>query len=563
MMRIFALLGCLLLSFQIALGNSAIVLIAPSAAGPNVRSETYSHPLWITWPKAADGSGFNQLVSIATQNSGIPVTEANFIFRSRPYGQFLNVANNSKYRLPDSFWVSGDIVALQLGENGIDKGILAMASCSYTPIRIRKSIVPKDHLIYCARAISWDDVAKVSRQIDGDVAVVEFPPLEGRRWSRMWSFRKGKVKGPLAIGLLPSDRLLDFLEPSIGPGTTVIVNPVPSARAGSPDRWLAIGEWAGAVRTGLYVSLWIATLVSLAFLAREVSKTSSRVAFYAFVSLYLGYRLLPLFVLWSGVGLWWFWWVLVAGILLGAFVALDQNAGENSVNPFVTIGLPVLLVANLAPWNASPFGPIYALNQSGSPENLAVDLIFGTYFYVCLRGKGGILWFLSRVALPAMMAAKFVSGSIYDGAQLDNYYFLVAFFFVLPGLVSRILAWLSLGVSTLVVFLNWDEHVWRGYSTADVGARATVDYFEWVRQIMRPESAIVILGVLCAVVFSSRFEFDRLKKAWIDSPCVKPLFWVVAMSALWPLSNPYSLGVLPWTIGLAYLLWSQEALRKL
>ena len=560
-MRIFALLGFLLAITGLARPNSALVLMSPTSARPQVLSETFSHPLWVTWPRATDGSGINQLASIVTQRN-LDFRESNFSFRRQPDGTYLNTASDSldAFHIPKGFWVPIDITVLELAGSGIDQRLLAMVSCNSPVVQVRKKITYDDNLVYCAKASTWDDVAIISRAIQGSTVVIEFPPRDNHRWSRIWIYKNGKVEQAVRYGVISSTRLLDLDHDNSLIAGEPIQDPGHSQRSGSPDRWLAVGELSTVIRSATYLFVWIAVFITLGFLATEVSKIGSRIALYLVLAIVFANRLLPAFLFWSGVQMWWLWLILCAGGIFATFVSLDFSGEGDHVRPLAVVGLPLLLITSFLNWNASPFGPIYSLDTGLAPEWVGFQIVFAGYMFIRQRDKSGLPWFLAMISLPIFAVQAWMSQPNWPLGWLS---IVAVGLFLWPGRVTKIVAI----IATIGIAIPWTWVIGTLFWPPLHQERALIyEHFtrpEIARQFLRPEAFIGILAALSSFVFSSKFESHRLGKTLRESIAIKPILWLGVFVAIWSINFPPMLGVLPWVIAFAGLFWAQESLWNL
>lgn len=555
MIRFFALLICLLVTIGQVFADRAIVFISPSAAGPVVSPETVSHPLWVTWPEPTDGSGVNQLVAIVA--SGEPtVSSANFRFQPSGPHQFINRANETlaKFLLPNSFWGGGFERALSVTGESVDQGILAMCACADATVEVADHIGGDDKLTYLARVTNWEDVAKVSRLVKEQTLVVEFPPPNGSRFSKVWIFRHGKVVPDAAVGVIAATDLDDLLIEN----EASVKNGGGSMRSGPPDRWLDVGSQQPIVRISLYVLVWIAVLVSLVHLSQEKSKLASRASLYTILSLFFALQAFPILCRWSGIGLWWFWTALLTAGALVAFLTVDRNAAPGSRNGFALAASLMLLVTSAVPFHLSPFSATYSLSHQFETAIIAFRIFMAAMLFLTMRGESGPGWALSMAAFPLLI---FIVSSV-SGDEVAFASFLV--FFVL------LRRWWSYGLA-LVAFLfmvatgpfeDGLAPVWRSYETIQTRSNP-VNYFEFARQLMKPEFAVLLIALLLVTMLASRFGAHRMQKAWREVPAVRILCVTTGIVFLSAFIQPAMLGALPWMLAFAYLFWTQEAIRQL
>lgn len=560
MIRIFTTLFVVLLTIRVCLANSGIVLISPSAAGPDVRPETYSHPLWVTWPKATDGSGVNQVVSIAT-GQVLNVKETNFVFQANPDGSFTNRAQKSleEFSLPYPMFTIDNLYAVRSGSSGIDQRLLAMASCEVIGPLIADRVEPKGNSVYAMKANSWDEVVSFSSKIDGDTVVLEFPPLPGHLWSRVWLYRGGKIKPNLSFGVITSTSVNTLVEAQSAFEPSQIYDPGNSAKSGAPDRWLAVGEYGNAISIGLFSLVWVAIFWSLGFLSQEVSSLMSRAGFYLAVSICFAIKVFPALVLWTGIQLWWFWLVFLTGVFVAAFCVTDLNGKEGGIPPLIQIGLPLCILSGFIRPEVSPFGPIYGTDSGLKAFNGAFELALGIYFLIWSHRKSGLWWLACLAALPVLG----VQSSYFSSWSIAMVYFASFLAFFVPAKPLKWWISLALLLMALSVVAMYRIRAFQPYMNFNELHRDYVNYFVVVPQLLRPEVGIGLLASVCAIAFASRFEYYRLKRTWKESKIVAPLFWGCLYILIWTIGYPNVFGALPWAGTFAFLLWSQEALGKL
>lgn len=560
MIRIFTTLFVVLLAIRVCLANSGIVLISPSAAGPDVRPETYSHPLWVTWPKATDGSGVNQVVSIAT-GQVLNLKETNFVFQANSNGSFTNRAQKSleEFSLPYPMFTIHNLYAVRSGSSGIDQRLLAMASCEDIGPKIVDKVESKGDRVYALKANSWDEVVSFSSKIDGDTVVLEFPPLPGHLWSRVWLYRGGKIKSSLPFGVIASTSIKTLVEAQGPFEPSHIYDPGNSAKTGAPDRWLAVGEYGKAISIGLFSLLWGAIFWSLGFLSQEVSSLTSRLGFYLATSVCFAIKFSPALILWTGIQLWWFWLVFLTGIFVATFCVADINGKEGGIPPLIQIGLPLCILSGFIRPEVSPFGPIYGTDGGLKAFNGAFELALGIYFLIWSHRKSGLWWLACLAALPVMG----VQSAYFSSWSISMVYFASVLAFFVP---AKPLKWWITGSFLLLAIVAVASHDGVDFSRNvdfDGLHRDRLNYFVLVPQLLRPEVGIGLLASVCAIAFASRFEYYRLKRTWKESKIVAPLFWGCLFILIWTVGFPNVFGALPWAGTFAFLLWSQEALGKL
>ncbi len=554
MRRFFVLLICLLATTGNLWADRAILFISPGAAGPVVSPEAVSHPLWVTWPEPTDGSGINQLVSIAT--NGFPtVSSTNFRFQPSGPHQFTNRANESlaKFFLPNSMWGGISDRALSISGESVDQGILAMCACADPVVEVVDHVGGDDKLTYLARVNRWEDVAKISREVKQDTLVVEFPPPNGTRYSKLWVYRHGKVVSDTNVGVVSSSNLKDLFSED----PTLVRNDGNSMRSGPPDRWLDVGSQQNLVRVAMYVLVWLAVLVSLVLLSQEKSGLSSRGPLYAVLSLFFALQAFPVFSRWSGIGLWWFWVALLALGAFGAFMAIDRNAQTGDRNGFAVAASLMLIVTSALPLRMSPFGNIYALSEQFEIALTAFRIFVATMLFSLMRGKSGPGWALSMSAVPILaFLIPLMSGDDQYGVLILVFLFLLRRWWSYVLLVIVFITAIASGI------FDDGPPVWRPYETIHVD-RVPFNYFELARQLMKPEFAILVIAILLVTMLASRFGAHRMQKAWREVPSVRTVFAVVGIVLLVSLLQPSMLGAVPWMLALSYLFWIQEAIRQL
>ncbi|MBS1725971.1 MAG: hypothetical protein JST51_04565 [Armatimonadetes bacterium] len=555
MMRLFAFLLGLLLAAGAAFANRAIVFISPSDAGPAVSPETVTHPLWVLWPAATDGSGVNQLAAIATKSSP-SVSAENFRFSPDGPDRFVNRVSDSLARFGLPLDRNDDhLQVLSATNEGVDQGILAMGACLGQSVELAHLPDGKG-VTYLAHVRSWNDVAELSRKLTDRTLVVEFPPPYNRRYSRLWIYERGKVLLDLPVGVIEAKNLTT-LPPREVAQWPEVKNPGESMHSGAPDRWLAVGETEPYVRVGVYVLIWIASFVSLWFLSQEKSGTASRIPFYLVFSLFFAFEALHLVLPWTGIGLWWLWTPLLTAAWTGLLILADSKLGTEDQNIFVGIVAFSLIALSLFQSEGSPFSELYSQGRDFTVALESFQLFAASAILVTMRGRSGPAWTLSFLALPLIMVRAIAP---------SQFVLLVVGILCLTVIIGRAWSYVGGGLLTLTYFIGiglaGGHPVWRTYVPVTSGPQP-LNYFEIVHQLFKPEFGIAILALLFGIVFASRFGAHRLRKAWYDLPTIRPLVRILPATLVAAFLIPSAIAVLPWMVAFLYLFWTQEALRQL
>ncbi len=224
--------------------TTAIVLIDPGAAGPDVDPSTYTHGHWVLWP-AAVGNGDNRLASLLSgldwdlapaalaigprqNDGGYPLLgqrelNARGYFRAAMntlMSRYVDVRTDSKGQTT--------MAALFLGGTEV--------SATVKTKRLTEPVSPNAVLV-CAIS-TWAEMPALQQQAER-IIVLEYPPRKETQWSRVWLY--GKWPGQTFVarnvrvpGLLPArdvTRLL--LDPKVAYWTRDS-----SGEWGGANRWL-------------------------------------------------------------------------------------------------------------------------------------------------------------------------------------------------------------------------------------------------------------------------------------------------------------------------------------
>lgn len=523
------------------------LLIAPDAAGPSVKTETEIHPLWIKWPKATDGSGVNQLVSLIAKSTPT-VSSENFQFVELHRGMY----RNRRYQSLDKFEfypeLLDELLPVTLNDAPIDQGILAMAGCGKEDVAVLRDQDMRAGPQYVGRARSWDEVVEFSRRASGETLVIEFPPPDGNNYSRVWRYQAGKLLDEKDPGIVWSTAALNDLQ----------VRESHSIRSGAPDRWLAVGRADPWMRAALIAIIWISSLVSLRFLSKEVSGFNSRIPLYLITSLVFALQFMSPLTALSGISMWWVWSLVLTAAFVTLYVVGDLYFPLGSREAYV-IQSGLLLFGTI--WfssNKSPFGPVYA-NEFGLSESLWLcNVAIASFVFLSMKGKSGWGWTVSQALVPAMVLTK----GYLDDASPYSVCLLVTWLFVIPNIFTKIF---SVLIALLRGFLGAvDDRApeWTNFTKA-FDPRPAVNLFPTVGIFLRPETWIALLGSIFSVVVASRFGAHRLHRTWLLNPIPKQMFLAGIPLTICLFGNPLMGTAYVWFGSLVYLFWTQEALRDL
>ena len=267
--RSIALLFLWLLTAVHAFASSAIILMSPVDAGPNVDPMTYSHPNWILWPPATVDGGSNRLLSLMSGQDwrvsglgGAPIHQAGgWILPSQAALHecgYVEAVKRQRHPARCLLSESGSIAPNALLLAVQSKDLIVPQKWS-DPITTNETLTFEAH--------SWDELTTLVRRISGKAIVVEYPPLAGQNWSRVWRYENGKrIDDELIVlrltnfpGLIPASDALKLLEkpPKFG------IQRVHLDRLEDANRWLnpilhlrpvLLGLWAMLAFCGFVIA---------------------------------------------------------------------------------------------------------------------------------------------------------------------------------------------------------------------------------------------------------------------------------------------------------------------
>lgn len=178
------LLTLIVLAAPLARAADALILIPPEAAGTAQLASGYTHGEWILWPAASGDPATRILSLLSGVDWRVPSRDVAF---HREAGQPVlsgldHLRKIGYFGLRDELVPGRTLVvgppsreALLLGLDGRHPAETAEVSGDWPEVGLA-----------VATATSWDEVAKITANAGGRVLVIEYPPEDGRTWSRFW-----------------------------------------------------------------------------------------------------------------------------------------------------------------------------------------------------------------------------------------------------------------------------------------------------------------------------------------------------------------------------------------
>ena len=510
-------------SFAAAQKSNAIVLITPEAVSRVIRPENYNHNLWIRWPVATNPSGSNRLLSPTTGYDWRESTGSN-----------ADTLKAMGIQDAQHDWLGSQQIFLADGVISVDA--LRLEAGAAQPADTR---VPA-HRLLIGSANSWDEVAAISRQVDGHTLVISYPPPDGANVSAAWLLGKKDVPVPTSTQI-----------PGLVPATEVVrLVTHPDSYTWRPAGDVTAEQWMRVIdasRMGQMITLFIFTLIIAIWSLRSIATESGgRLA-------RLGIAMVPC--------------AFVALFLAGNFAK----------------------TTGLAPWNVLPFFAYFALLLGFSPIYLAMRALWPRshgLFPIALIAATLLLWaeplytvfshVFTPVPLPAsplalgalvasltatvslcfaggiwprILAAVLMCTAMIVGVLTHQWWAPMEFLLILP-VIALISGAGAMRLYYLPVFVIWPflYHRWNGRFAWDINwllnnyaDRNAINAAEQMRFLLSPLFLATAVTLAIATFCGGDFLRHQIRRALDTNNNSRALFWCALAVACMGVREPYLL----------------------